>query len=109
MKLDMPERRFGAYIFDCDGTLADTMPLHYVAWKRIVGEHGGNFSEELFYAMGGRPTRQIVELLRDEHGERHLKRPASARRFARIQIGFDHVGGVSVIEVHEVIAHRDGG
>jgi len=72
MKLDMPERRFGAYIFDCDGTLADTMPLHYVAWKRIVGEHGGNFSEELFYAMGGRPTRQIVELLRDEHGVRFL-------------------------------------
>jgi beta-phosphoglucomutase family hydrolase len=66
--LVIPERAFGGYIFDCDGTLADTMPLHYRAWKRLVEELGGSFSEELFYQWGGKPTEQILELLRDEYG-----------------------------------------
>ncbi|MFV0337267.1 MAG: HAD family hydrolase, partial [Chthoniobacterales bacterium] len=50
-----------AYIFDCDGTLADSMPLHYRAWKKAVGEHGGDFPEDLFYSWGGRPTIHIVD------------------------------------------------
>ncbi len=68
MTLLIPDREFGAYIFDCDGTLADTMPLHYRAWTRLVGELGGSFPEELFYELGGRPTEQILRILRDEHG-----------------------------------------
>ena len=68
MKLEIPDRPFGGYIFDCDGTLADTMPLHYQAWKRIIGELGSLFSEDLFYQLGGIPTERIFELLRDEHG-----------------------------------------
>ena len=68
MKLEIPARQFGGYLFDCDGTLADTMPLHYRAWKRIIEETGGTFSEDLFYQLGGKPTEQIFELLRDEHG-----------------------------------------
>ena len=68
MRLLIPDREFGAYIFDCDGTLADTMPLHYRAWKRIVAELGGSFPEELFYQWGGKPTAQILSLLREEHG-----------------------------------------
>ena len=70
MKLVIPDREFEGYIFDCDGTLADTMPLHFRAWTRIVGELGGSFSEELFYQTGGKPTVQILEMLRDEHGLR---------------------------------------
>jgi beta-phosphoglucomutase-like phosphatase (HAD superfamily) len=64
----IPDREFGAYIFDCDGTLADTMPLHYRAWTRLVTELGGSFPEELFYESGGKPTVQILRMLRDEHG-----------------------------------------
>jgi HAD superfamily hydrolase (TIGR01509 family) len=68
MKLEIPGRPFGGYVFDCDGTLADTMPLHYRAWKRMLAERGAGFSEELFYSFGGRPTETIIDLLRDEHG-----------------------------------------
>ncbi len=68
MRLEIPDRRFGGYIFDCDGTLADTMPLHYRGWKRMLEELGGSFPEELFYSLGGIPTERILELLRDEHG-----------------------------------------
>ena len=68
MQIVIPDREFSGYIFDCDGTLADTMPLHYRAWTRIATELGGSFSEELFYQTGGKPTVQILEMLRDEHG-----------------------------------------
>jgi len=68
MTLAVPDREFGGYLFDCDGTLADTMPLHYRAWRRVLAEHGAPFSEDLFYEMGGKPTRKILEVLRDEHG-----------------------------------------
>jgi HAD superfamily hydrolase (TIGR01509 family) len=80
MKLTLPEGTFSGYIFDCDGTLADTMPLHYLAWKRLVEEHGGTFSEALFYSLGGRPTEQIMALLRDQHGLDIEDIPAAALR-----------------------------
>jgi beta-phosphoglucomutase family hydrolase len=70
MKLIIPDREFDGYIFDCDGTLADTMPLHFRAWTRIIGELGGSFAEEAFYQTGGKPTEGILESLRDEHGLR---------------------------------------
>jgi hypothetical protein len=31
-------RSFRAYLFDCDGTIADSMPLHYIAWKKALAE-----------------------------------------------------------------------
>jgi HAD superfamily hydrolase (TIGR01509 family) len=58
-----------ALIFDCDGTLADTMPAHFRAWVDILGRHGIPFSEERFYALAGTPTREIVRLLALEAGK----------------------------------------
>jgi beta-phosphoglucomutase-like phosphatase (HAD superfamily) len=52
-----------ALIFDCDGTLADTMPAHYQAWLEILRPHGLHFPEDRFYAMGGMPTSAIAEIL----------------------------------------------
>lgn len=65
MTLQIPDGDFAAYIFDCDGTLTDNMPLHYQAWMRAVSELGGVFPEELFYSWGGRPTANIVSLLNE--------------------------------------------
>jgi HAD superfamily hydrolase (TIGR01509 family) len=63
-----PRRRYAALIFDCDGTLTDSMPLHYVAWSRTLRRYGVAFPEERFYALGGMPSKQIVRLLAGEHG-----------------------------------------
>jgi beta-phosphoglucomutase family hydrolase len=54
-------------IFDCDGTIADTMPLHYRSWVTALGEFGVEFPEALFYEMAGIPTPRIVELLNERH------------------------------------------
>lgn len=53
-------------IFDCDGTLADTMPLHWKAWQTIAQRHRFEFTEERFYALGGVPSRDILKLLGEE-------------------------------------------
>jgi beta-phosphoglucomutase-like phosphatase (HAD superfamily) len=59
-----------ALIFDCDGTLADTMPAHYQAWLEVLRPHGIDFPEDRFYAMGGMPTDKIVIELCGEAGKR---------------------------------------
>lgn len=62
------EQTYLALIFDCDGTLTDSMPLHYVAWCRTLDRHGIDFPEDRFYAMGGVPTDKIIEILSHEQG-----------------------------------------
>jgi beta-phosphoglucomutase-like phosphatase (HAD superfamily) len=59
-------RDIKALIFDCDGTLADTMPLHWRAWQTVTGRHGIIFPEDRFYALGGVPSRDILKMLREE-------------------------------------------
>jgi HAD superfamily hydrolase (TIGR01509 family) len=63
-----PEKRYAGYIFDCDGTLAHSMPVHYRAWADTVEKHGGRFPEDLFYILGGMPSVRIVEILNDKFG-----------------------------------------
>lgn len=66
--LTLPEGDFAAYLFDLDGTVADTMPLHLVSWQQAVAEQGGQFPEALFYAWGGIPLPRTVEMLNERFG-----------------------------------------
>ncbi len=63
-----PPSGTAALIFDCDGTLADTMPAHFLAWSRVLGEAGIPFPKERFYQLGGMPTSRIIPLLCEEAG-----------------------------------------
>ncbi len=55
-------------VFDCDGTLADTMPLHWRAWQVIAKKYKLHFPEDRFYALGGVPSRDILKMLAKEQG-----------------------------------------
>ncbi|MFI7606888.1 HAD family hydrolase [Micromonospora sp. NPDC049366] len=68
MTLPLPPGDFQAYLFDCDGTIADSMPLHYVAWERALAEWGCTLPEDLFYAWGGRPVADIIVDLNEQQG-----------------------------------------
>src|SRR5690349_6058717 len=57
-----------AIIFDCDGTLADTMPMHWRAWQVISARHRINLPVDRFYALGGVPSREIAKMLSLEQG-----------------------------------------
>jgi beta-phosphoglucomutase family hydrolase len=68
--LDIPEGEFAGYIFDCDGTLVDTMPLHFRAWERALQRAGlqRDLDEEFFYSLGGMPTRRVAQVFADHYG-----------------------------------------
>ncbi|MFK5923683.1 MAG: HAD family phosphatase [Verrucomicrobiota bacterium] len=70
MTLTFPQGDFEAYIFDCDGTLVDSMPLHYRAWSASFIHHDApfEFSEKRFYASAGVPDRETVASLNAQHG-----------------------------------------
>jgi HAD superfamily hydrolase (TIGR01509 family) len=68
--IEFPKEGFDAVIFDCDGTLVDSMPAHFDAWCEALASYGaaGVFKEDVFFAMGGRPTRDIVVDINSEYG-----------------------------------------
>ncbi len=55
-------------IFDWDGTILDTMPVHYLAWLDTVRQHNADFPESLFYELAGVPSTSIVEILNEKLG-----------------------------------------
>lgn len=57
-----------ALIFDLDGTLADTMPQHYLAWVEVANKYGIDFKEDLFYELAGTPTFKIISILNEMYG-----------------------------------------
>jgi HAD superfamily hydrolase (TIGR01509 family) len=61
-----PGKRYAGYIFDCDGTLADSMPVHYSAWRDTSIKYGAEIDEALFYSLGGVPTPKIVTILNEK-------------------------------------------
>jgi beta-phosphoglucomutase family hydrolase len=67
--LDIPRRDYAGYIFDCDGTLVDSMPLHFRAWSAafVANDASFEFTEEHFYKNAGVPDRTIVEGLNEQY------------------------------------------
>lgn len=57
-----------ALIFDLDGTLVDSMPLHYEAWKEVCATGGLDFLEKEFYGLAGVPSDRIFEIINERHG-----------------------------------------
>ncbi len=100
MMLKLPAGPFRAYLFDCDGTIADSMPLHYIAWKTALAEWGCAFDEDLFYSWGGMPTREIVSALNRMNG---LSMPVEAVAQRKENLYFDLIPRLKAIP--EVVEH----
>lgn len=92
-----PTDGFEAVIFDCDGTLVDSMTAHFEAWCEALTLHGagGIFKEDVFFAMGGRPTTDIVMELNDEY---NLKLDPSAVAFAKREAFLKRLNQVTLID-----------
>jgi beta-phosphoglucomutase family hydrolase len=70
MKLVIPKGDFAGYIFDLDGTLVDTMPLHYAAWRDALRRCGlgRDLEEDYFYSLGGVPTLLVAQRIGEHYG-----------------------------------------
>ena len=95
--IDFPKDGFEAVIFDCDGTLVDSMPAHFDAWCEALASYGagGVFKEDVFFAMGGRPTKDIVVDLNNEYG---LKLDPSAIALAKREAFLKKLHKIEFIE-----------
>lgn len=62
MGLAIPPESFDAYLFDCDGTLVDSMPLHWEAWNHGVRSAGADWDlpEDYFYGSAGKSLEVVV-------------------------------------------------
>jgi HAD superfamily hydrolase (TIGR01509 family) len=92
-----PPNGFEAVIFDCDGTLVDSMPAHFDAWCEALALYGagGIFKEDVFFAMGGRPTMDIVVQLNDEY---NLKLDPAKVALAKREAFLHRLNTVTLIE-----------
>jgi HAD superfamily hydrolase (TIGR01509 family) len=106
MKLELPAGDFRAYLFDCDGTIVDSMPLHYVAWKTALAEWNCVYEEDLFYSWGGKPTREIISDLNRMNG---LDMPIEAVAVRKEELYFELLPRLKAIpEVMEHIEAAQG-
>ena len=70
-RVDLPEKKYEGYIFDLDGTLVDSMPLHYKAWRKALARAGAPesvFREDEFYSCGGKSANDVVYFLNERYG-----------------------------------------
>ncbi|NLU77708.1 HAD-IA family hydrolase [Micromonospora sp. HNM0581] len=105
MILPLPTGEFQAYLFDCDGTIVDSMPQHYTAWRDTLDRWGCAFPEDLFYAWAGRPTTDIVVALNERHGLDMPVATVVAHREARFQQLLPAATGIPGVLRHIDDAH----
>ncbi|MEU4241379.1 HAD family phosphatase [Actinoplanes sp. NPDC026619] len=100
MRLPLPDGDFRAYLFDCDGTITDSMPAHYRAWTTALGEWGASFPEDLFYAWGGRTVAEIIEDLNEQQGLAMPVATVASRREALFQESLGEMQAVPGVLAH---------
>lgn len=59
---------YDGLIFDCDGTLTNSMPLHFVSWRDTLERYGIVFTQQEFYRLAGVPSDKIVQQLASDQG-----------------------------------------
>jgi len=97
----LPARQYSAFIFDCDGTLADTMPLHHRAWTHALRKHGAEFEFgwSLFMSRAGKTIELTVQELNQQFGLKLDPALVAADQRAH----FDNLAP-GVLALHSVVA-----
>jgi|YelNatPaOPRAMG01_1025707.scaffolds.fasta_scaffold01357_8 HAD superfamily hydrolase (TIGR01509 family) len=56
-----------ALIFDCDGTLVDSMPLHMIAWEKAFAQFGEYFDRDLLFSLKGMKETEIIDVYNSKY------------------------------------------
>lgn len=67
-KIDSIKPEIKALIFDCDGTLVDSMPLHMIAWGNAFLQFGEYFDKDLLYSLKGMKETEIIDVYNSRYG-----------------------------------------
>jgi HAD superfamily hydrolase (TIGR01509 family) len=97
MTLDIPHGDFAGYLFDLDGTLVDTMPLHFVAWRQALWQCGlgRDLDEDFFYSLGGVPTLLVAQRIGEHYG---VKLDAAQVERVKEKFYLDHLKEAELIQ-----------
>jgi len=57
-----------ALIFDLDGTLSDSLPVHVATWNIVGEKYGFVFDPQIIYEMTGRPTIEFAVRVVEQYG-----------------------------------------
>lgn len=97
VQVQLPSRNYAGYLFDLDGTLIDTMPLHYRAWDEAMRRAGmkGTLDEDLFYSLGGVPTLLVADRFAQHYS---LEIDREAVMHEKEQLYLDRLCSVALIE-----------
>jgi beta-phosphoglucomutase family hydrolase len=106
----MPERSFEGIIFDCDGTLVDSMPIHYVAWVESLNHHGApfDFTEEVFYSLAGIREQDVVKMLNKQYRSAVDPDGVAEYKFELFQKRMREVGEIGPVADLARRAHAEG-
>jgi HAD superfamily hydrolase (TIGR01509 family) len=67
-KSELPLEKFSAFLFDLDGTLANSMGLHNQAWIKTLADLGLVMTEEILTEYVGIPNVRTVEIFNQRFG-----------------------------------------
>ncbi|STC84783.1 Phosphatase YqaB [Edwardsiella hoshinae] len=59
--------RYDGLIFDLDGTLLDSEPIHRQAWREVIGRHGMDYDLMALIALNGSPTWRIAQAIIEQN------------------------------------------
>ena len=109
-RLEVPSRPFKGLIFDCDGTLVDSMPIHYRAWVESLRHHQApyDFPEDEFYALAGVREQDAVRLLNAKHGAFVDPESVAEYKSAIFQHRYAEVGEVKPVADLARVARQRG-
>lgn len=109
-RLVMPERSFEGIIFDCDGTLVDSMPIHYVVWVESLNHFGApfDFTEGIFYSLAGVREQDVVKMLNEQHGSAVDPDGVAEYKFELFQKRMMEVGEIGPVADLARRAHLEG-
>lgn len=102
-RVAIPARLYGAYIFDLDGTLVDSMEAHFRAWKKAFAASGAPreaFPWEEFIAHGGRSAQDVVASVNAAYG---LRMDTAAVSKLKRQCYLDVIAGLRLPVVEETV------
>ncbi len=80
-----PVPPYAALIFDCDGTLADTLPVHYQTWAASLRTFKADLPEDWFYEQSGTSALDLIEMLNSTFGYELDATVINAERQRRFQ------------------------
>ena len=109
-RLEVPQRTFGAIIFDCDGTLVDSMPIHYLCWVDSLRHHHApfEFTEEVFYSLAGIREQDAVKILNERHGAEVDPEGVAEFKLERFKKRFREIEPVRPVAALAEAAHGRG-